>query len=220
MQYNIWLSHVIDNETPLFGGQKEGIRILAENAISAGDPCNTSIITMPAHAGTHVDAPRHFLATGQTIDNLPVETWLFQNPAVIDVQVTPGQIIQPEDVVEDLPEETDLCLMRTGFEAFRQQDLFWEAGPGIGPEVANVLREQCPNLRAVGMDCISISSLKARDLGRKAHVAFLQKDILLIEDMKLSEIKKEQRLLSVICLPLRVSDGDGAPCTVVGTVSE
>ncbi len=217
---NIWLSHIIERETPLFGGQKDGIRIAVDNSISGGDPCNTSNISMPVHAGTHVDAPLHFLAAGQAIVDLPIETWLFQSPAVVNMQVAPGQIIQPDDLLEKLPVETDLCLFRTGFEAFRRQAKYWKAGPGIGPSVASALRKQCPNLRAVGMDFISISSLKARDIGRAAHRAFLEMGILLIEDMKLGEIINGLQLLNVICLPLRVSKGDGAPCTVLGVVTQ
>ena len=39
-------------------------------ALSQGDECNLSGISMSLHTGTHLDAPRHYLDHGKTIDNL------------------------------------------------------------------------------------------------------------------------------------------------------
>jgi kynurenine formamidase len=215
----IWLSHVIENATPLYGGQKDAIRIEPDKSMAAGDSCNTSTIRMPAHAGTHVDAPRHFVAAGEAIDEISAKTWVFQYPAVVTLEVSPGQIITPEDIgAAQLPQETDICLFKTAFEDYRNSDIYWEKGPGIAPEMAAFLLGRCPDLRAIGMDFISISSLQARETGREAHRTFLGKDILIIEDMKLGEIVDERVLNEVICLPLRIFKGDGAPCSVIGAI--
>ena len=42
----------------------------------------------------------------------------------------------------------------------------------------------------------------------------------IVEDMKLGEIKKGGELAEVICLPLRVTNGDGAPCSIIGVLSD
>ena len=39
-------------------------------------PCNLSRMVLTTHAGTHVDAPAHFLAEGTTVDHLPLEILL------------------------------------------------------------------------------------------------------------------------------------------------
>jgi arylformamidase len=215
MKY-IWLSHVIDNNTPLYGGKKDGIRIEPDKSIAAGDSCNTSLIRMPAHAGTHVDAPRHFVADGLAIDGLGAESWVFKRPVVVKVPASPGQIIQPVDFMEQVPEEMDACFFKTGFEQHRQNDVYWKKGPGIAPETAGFLKDRFPGLKAIGMDFISISSLTDRETGRQAHRAFLEKDILIIEDMKLGELEDGPVLAEVVCLPLRFVNGDGAPCTILG----
>ena len=41
--------------------------------IAKGDDCNLSQFCCSAHIGTHMDAPRHFLADGQGIDTMPIE---------------------------------------------------------------------------------------------------------------------------------------------------
>jgi len=214
-----WLSHIIDNETPLYGGRKDGIRIDPNKSMAAGDSCNTSTITMPAHAGTHVDAPRHFVENGQSVDAFSPETWVFRSPWVINLDAAPGQLIEPMELdIDNIPIETDICLFKTSFKQHRQSDMYWQNGPGIAPSVADVLVTRCPDLRAVGMDFISISSLAAREIGRAAHRSFLGKEILIIEDMKLSDLAPDDELTQIVCLPLRISAGDGAPCTILGTL--
>ena len=43
-------------------------------SIQAGHPCNVSRITMGSHAGTHVDAPYHFVETGARVEpSLPLD---------------------------------------------------------------------------------------------------------------------------------------------------
>ena len=40
--------------------------------IRLGDECNVSALYACLHNGTHLDAPRHFMPDGQTIDELPL----------------------------------------------------------------------------------------------------------------------------------------------------
>ena len=44
--------------------------------LSRGDATNASAITMSVHAGTHVDAPFHFVPDGATIEALPLEVFI------------------------------------------------------------------------------------------------------------------------------------------------
>src|SRR5436190_14719607 len=36
-------------------------------------PCNLTHLSLSAHTGTHMDAPRHFLAKGRTMDSMPLD---------------------------------------------------------------------------------------------------------------------------------------------------
>ena len=49
--------------------------------MSKGDPNNSSALNMSVHSGTHIDAPFHFVADGNTIDQLPVERFI--GPALV-----------------------------------------------------------------------------------------------------------------------------------------
>jgi kynurenine formamidase len=216
----IWLSHTLKTDTPLYGGQKGMVRIDEDKSILAGDSCNTSHISLPTHAGTHVDSPKHFFDDGLSIEMFEPNYWIFNNPVVVNIHVDPDRIICSDDVKEKLPKETDICLFKTGFEKLRQTDTYWKKGPGVAPEMAELLKEKCPGIKAIGMDFISISSLCNRQIGRQAHRAFLERGILIIEDMKLGAIKSGQILKKIICLPLRIINGDGAPCSILGSIRQ
>jgi len=41
--------------------------------LSRGDSANVSKIELGAHTGTHMDAPRHFLADGAGLDEMPFD---------------------------------------------------------------------------------------------------------------------------------------------------
>lgn len=215
----VWLSHIITKKTPLYGGADD-IDIRPDKQIIKGDSCNTSVFEFPSHTGTHMDAPYHFLSNGKTIDAYTPGAFIYNSPVVVDVAVPQGRLISPGEMNIDLPADTDLILIRTGFEKWRGTKHYWNDGPGLAPELMESFLGNCPDLRAVGMDFISISSLKHRETGRKAHHAFLDRNILLIEDMHLESLAGSSRLSRVIALPVRFHRGDGSPCTIVGYMDE
>lgn len=213
----IWLSHILDENTPLYGGESR-IGARRDKSIAGGDSCNTSLLSFSSHTGSHVDAPRHFIEEGHTIDFYGPSDWVFTSPLLLDVPSKPGSLIG----INELPEincsnsEIDLLLIRTGLEKLRGQELYWKEGCGCMPELAEYLCANYPALRAIGLDTISLTSYQNRELGRKAHHAFLSREIRIFEDLKLGQIKRANSLTKVIALPMRIAGGDGAPCTVVG----
>ncbi len=48
-------------------------RVLSD--MEKGDICNLSALSMCAHNGTHVDAPRHFVRDGKTIDEVSLDVF-------------------------------------------------------------------------------------------------------------------------------------------------
>jgi arylformamidase len=213
----IWLSHIIDQTTPLYGGEQD-LFIRSKQSLNKGDSCNTSILTLSSHAGTHVDAPYHFLEDGKTIDDFDASRWVFHCPKVIRLSVAPGHLIVASDIDKFVQADaaTDILLLRTGFERYRKEKIYWKDGPGLSPDLADFMKTLYPSLRAVGIDFISISGFQHREEGRRAHKAFLKKDILLFEDMALGQLNQSKEIYKIVALPLRFTGADGAPCSVLG----
>lgn len=208
----LFLSHVLEDQTPLYGGKKD-LSFQRARAMAQGDTCNTMRWSLGNHAGTHVDAPRHFIDKGKAIDRFSAGDWVFEHVAFVSLKrVRPGHIIRPEDMGR-IARDTDLLLIKTGFERCRARDVYWKNSPGLHPDMAGWLKEKCPRIRAVGMDIISVSSLGNRDLGRQAHHEFLRRGMPLVEDMKLALLKTAPA--RVVVAPLRVKDSDASPCLVL-----
>jgi arylformamidase len=71
------------------------MELIERKRMSRGDANNSSTIHASAHAGTHVDAPFHFVPDGMTIEALPLD--LFIGPARV-CAVEPGTHITAADV--------------------------------------------------------------------------------------------------------------------------
>lgn len=215
MPNTFFLSHPLSPETPLFTGRK-AIEIRPEKEICRGDSCNTAFLTFPNHASTHVDAPYHFVPNGKTLTDLGPDFWVFRNVALAECDASAGQLIEFADLKflgAGLSPRTEIFLVRSGFEAARATERYWKESPGLAPALAAELRERAPRLRAVGMDFLSATSPLHREAGRVAHREFLGREIVLIEDMKLSPLAGVPR--EIVALPLLVRDIDGAPITVL-----
>lgn len=219
----LYLSHVLSTTIPAYGG---GSPFQSQNDknMEAGDSCNTQIWRLSNHAGTHVDAPRHFSRSGKTISSYREADWAFEKPVVIDIApIEPGQIVGVRDIeVKPIPTGVDLLLIKTGFGSRRNEPEYARLNPGFEPELADWLRKKFPDLRMLGFDCLSVSSYAHRDIGRAAHRAFLENErpLLLLEDADLHAIDAETHLESVLVVPLQVLDADAAPCTVLAWLND
>jgi len=107
---------------------------------------------------------------------------------------------------------TDLLIIKTGFGENRGKPSYINNSPIVSSRLAKFLKSKLPNLRAVGFDFISISSLKNREEGRKAHKEFLSRDILIVEDMNLEDLQINPD--SVLVSLLFIDNSDGGPVTV------
>lgn len=213
----IFLSHFLDENTPLYGGSK-GISVTPDRSIGNGDTANTKQLVMHNHSGTHIDFPNHFFEDGNKSDAYLPSFWEFDSPFLLKMSVNEAELITfTETQIQSIPEDTDFLIVKTGFGKYRGEDKFWQDNPGFSPNTATALRVRCPYLRVMGMDVISLTSLRHREIGRKAHREFLgDNQILLVEDMDLSQLDSSPEYL--ICLPLLISNVDGVPVTIIAKI--
>lgn len=143
----------------------------------------------------------------------------FDNPQILDLDVEKGELIGIETLNGKINKSADILLLKTGFHKFRGDEEYSLYAPGIKAEVGFWLREEHGNIRAIGLDFVSLSSYQNREEGIATHKAFLDPEakgnpILIVEDMKLSEI--DGKLRKIIIAPLLIEGIDSAPCTVIG----
>ncbi len=80
---------------------------------------NAQYIMSSNHMGTHLDAPRHFVTGGLTIDQLPLE-WLYGEGVIVDLtHLDELDIFTPKDI-EDRVEvrKGDILILHTGWHEY------------------------------------------------------------------------------------------------------
>lgn len=216
------LSYLIDVNTPLYPGTPP-ITAKQIKSIGKGNTCNTSLVCMSSHSGTHIDAPRHFFNSGRAMGGYSDKDLFFKQPLILDCPKGPDEGIGIDDVKNGIGEKKpDALLIRTGFSRLRSRhaSVYRSRNPYLMPQCAAWLREERSELKALGIDCISVSSYSHRDAGRQTHKILLAaggrngSSVLLIEDMYIPHLRK--KLKGLIVIPLLNNCPDGTPCSVVG----
>ncbi len=83
---------------------------------------NAQYIQTSNHMGTHLDAPRHFVTAGKTIDELPLE-WLYGPGVIVDLSdmLDELDIFGPEDIEKRVEvREGDILYIYTGWSKHSQ----------------------------------------------------------------------------------------------------
>lgn len=220
----ITLSYILEETSPVHMSLKKP-QIIRNSQISRGDGYNSYRINVENHSGTHVDAPGHFIEEGKLISDYHPDELVFNNPLILDISKGQNELIGIDDVFETGLDGVDCLFFRTGFEKFHGSDpeKYITQNPGISPETVYWIRKNFKSIRCLGMDCISISSYQNPELGKEAHLNAFEENymfgepLLLIEDMKLDNVKNED-LESIIVVPWQIKGIDSAPCTVFAKV--
>ena len=172
-----------------------------------GDPCTVSLLEMGAHSGTHMDAPAHFVRGGIGIDNIPLDAAI-GSARVIPIRdresIKPGELarhhIRRGERIVFRTHNSDLCWYT---------DSFVEDFVYISAAAARYLAER--QVRLVGIDYLSVGGFRAD--GVETHQALLKAGIWLIEGLNLKRVRPGR--VQLICLPLKIAGGDGAPARVI-----
>jgi arylformamidase len=202
----------IDISVPLYSGMvhwpdNPPVRIQRVQDLALGDAANVSKIEMGAHTGTHMDGPRHFLADGAGIDDMPLDATI--GPARV-IPITHPQAILPAELEAHNLQAGERVLFHTqNSERCWKDDRFVEDFVYISAAAAQFLVER--QVRTIGIDYLSVGGY-VHD-GVETHQILLSAGIWLIEGLNLSAVKPGA--YELVCLPLRVAGADGAPARAI-----
>jgi arylformamidase len=174
--------------------------------LARGDSSNVSTLHMSAHAGTHIDAPRHFFDEGLATDALPLEM-LIGRARVVEMTTRRG--IGADDFApHDLSEEVRVLIKTVNSRFWGSPDFHTEY-VGVTESGARHLVEH--GIKVVGVDYLSVEEF--RKPGAPAHRVLLGAGTIVIEGLNLRDV--EPGIYDMYCLPLRIVGSDGAPARVV-----
>ncbi len=185
------------------------IRVEQVSSIGRGDECNLSRLSIGTHTLTHVDAPHHMIDRALAVDRLPLDVLI--GPAMVVEPWPEGNLITATDLGQLGVRNVERLLIKT-----RNSDL-WTGGPydfeydfvSLSKDAARWLVAK--GIKLVGVDYLSIEAFDTREF--VVHRMLLENGVVIVEGLNLSQVAEGRYQL--MCLPLKVRDGDGAPARVV-----
>lgn len=170
-------------------------------ALERGDPANVTRLALGSHTGTHVDAPRHFIPDGDTVDRLPLDALI--GPVRV-LECPPGPVGRDAVTGAGLSGESRV-IFKTGNSALWRRDRFVRGYQALTLDGARELVRS--GVALVGIDYLSIEEFGAP--GHPVHRCLLEAGVVILEGLDLSAVAAGR--YELLCLPLRIRDGDGAP---------
>jgi arylformamidase len=196
----------LSNDLPVYPGDPP-INISRTQSLEKGDIARVSHISFSTHIGTHIDPPSHFMMDGLSLDRVPLE-----------VLIGPARIIDAGDV-----DSIDAALLeRTELEGatrvlFKTRNSnFWRESKGFREDFVYLETEAAELLVKRGVQLVGIDYLSIEKFNfdrPSTHWTLLGNNVVIVEGLDLSEIAPGD--YELICLPLKIKDGDGGPARVV-----
>ena len=187
---------IIDISTPLGpatpvypGDPAPSLTRLSEAA--GGDSFSLSRLVLGTHTGTHVDPPAHFLPGAATVDQLPLDTLIGRARLLVLATSRP---VEPADLAA-VPRGTRRLLLCAGGQPLSEGAAEWLVRRGV---------------RLVGVDGLSVAPEHAPG---PVHHLLLGAGVVIVEGLALAGVPAG--LYTLVCLPLLIANGDGAPARAV-----
>ena len=172
--------------------------------IEDGAPANLSEYSFGSHAGTHIDPPFHLDPAGAKADEVSLDALI--GPAAVVEAVT--EVIGAAFIERQDLRDTQRVLFKTRGSGLMKETRFTEDFTRLDKDAAEALVRL--GVRLVGIDYLSV---EFGDPGLPVHRTLLDAGVVILEGLDLSLIRPGR--YELVCLPLKVIGGDGAPARAV-----
>ena len=165
-------------------------------SMEKGELYNLTVFSMCAHNGTHIDAPRHFIQGGKTVDEISMDAFIGM-----------AYVAEHSGVVTD-NDATEIIAnaKKQNMEAAKR--ILIKGDVEISLEAANVFASS--NILLLGNEPQSVGPQNAPIA---VHLALLSADVILLEGIRLSAVPEGVYFLNAA--PLNLVGTDGSPCRAV-----
>ena len=186
------LTHTLHPDFPTWGGEPGFAMEQAFKFEESG--FNLFNLSINEHTGTHIDAPLHFSADGQSVDEMPVEN-LIAPICVVDIAARAAEdadtTLTPDDLKAWIAANGEIpdgaCVaMHSGWgakvatDAFRNFDGTAQHYPGFHVEAAKMLMEET-GAASLAVDTLSLDPGNSADFA--THYAWLPSNRFGIENV-------------------------------------
>ena len=223
------LTHAFSGETLYWpNAERFKLETVFDGTTAKGYHYSANRYAAAEHGGTHMDAPIHFAAGGETVERIPLDHTM--GPAVV-VDVAESALSNPDYLIDvasltkweqthgRIPDQT-IVLLRTGYDRYWPDARLYlgtaERGdaaiphlhfPGLAPEAARWLADQ-RHIKAVGLDTASIDYGQSTRF--ESHQVLAKRHIPIFENLAgLGSLPATGA--NLVALPMKIEGGSGAP---------
>ena len=165
-------------------------------SIEKGEVYNLTAFSMCAHNGTHIDAPRHFIKDGKTVDEMSLEAFIGM-----------AYVVEYSGVVTE-NDATEIIEKAEKHNKEAAKRILIKGDVEISLEAAKVFASS--NVLLLGNEPQTIGPKNAP---MAVHLALLSADVILLEGIRLAEVSEGVYFLNAA--PLNLAGTDGSPCRAV-----
>lgn len=165
-------------------------------SMERGDLYNLSEISMCVHNGTHIDAPYHFLQNGTTVEKISLDKVI----GYTFVTTHNGEL-SSDDAIHILEKAKQNSLESA-------KRILIKGDATVTLSAAEVFEKN--HIVLIGVESQSVGPEKAP---MAVHLALLEKEIVLLEGLRLFDVSEGVYFLCAA--PLALAGSDGAPCRAI-----
>ena len=206
------LMDIVDLSLTVSPGMR-GVSMTIANTLK-DDGWNAANWTLYSHSGTHADAPIHFEASNQTIDQMPLLNFMGKAKVIKIDHTQPKQWLVPADLGEhaELVSAGDCLLLHTGWSLHLDDTETYRDGlPRISDELAHWLVEK--GVKLIGVEAPSVADVNNLEEVDRIHKILLGAGITIVEGLCNLDLLKPE--VFFMALPLKLESGDGCPVRAI-----
>ena len=166
-----------------------------------------SRLVMGSHTGTHLDAPRHYYASGAAVDQLALDQ-LITSALVASCPWQAGQLLDLTSLDLSLYQPGDALLLHTGWDQLAGTDQYYAGMPLFAAGSTDFLLSL--GIRLLGLDLPGVCEFAEPLQPPAMHLALLGAGIALVECLVGLQALVGKRV-DFQALPLRLAGCDGSP---------
>ena len=165
-------------------------------SMQEGEVYNLTAFSMCAHNGTHIDAPRHFIKDGKTVDEICLDAFVGMAYVAEHHGLVTGN--DATEIIEKAKKQN--------LEASKR--ILIKGEVEVSLEAAKVFASS--DILLLGNEPQTVGPQNAP---MAVHLTLLGANVILLEGIRLSEVSEGVYFLNAA--PLNLSGADGSPCRAV-----
>ena len=207
------LTHPMSDDMPMLAGMARPS--FRDIALMERDGYRMSEYQLLNHSGTHVDAPSHLAADGDTLDEIDL-TRLVCDAVTIDVSAREPGLLPLAELEPHLERVRpgDLVFLNSGNGPRYGTEAYWTGWSYPDAEASRALVER--GISGIGFDGPSADPVDTEDYG--LHRIWLEGGRLILEN--LANLDQLPPRAPVVVAPLKVRGANGAPARVLALLPE